>query len=297
MSILSFDVGGTFIKYAFFDANGMIRKQGKVATPMDSQEALFAAFATILTDQQETIEGIALSLPGTIDSETGYVYQGGSLRYNAKTNLKTALETRFSLPVELENDARCAALAELCNGNMKEIENGIVLTFGTGIGGCLILNHEIYKGSHLFSGEVSALLTKDLATYGSHALWGAQGGIPGFVKRVCDAKQVPDTDGTTVFSWIEAQEETAVNLFQQYCKDLAVQLYNLQILIDPQRICLGGGVSANPIFIEGVQSAMNAFYDHFPIPLPRVELMPCRYHNDANLYGAFYHYQQKHSVS
>lgn len=83
-------------------------------------------------------------------------------------------------------------------------------------------------------------------------------------------------------------------MFVQYCSDLVVQLFNLQIVLDPQRICLGGGVSANPIFIEGIKQAMEAFCDAFPIALPRVEILPCKYHNDSNLLGAFYHYQRKH---
>lgn len=172
MSILTFDVGGTLIKYALMDQTGTMLAQGKVPTPMESQEAFLNVIEEVASQWMAQLEGIALSLPGTIDSESGWIFQGGSLRYHSQTNLKEIMEERFHLPVEIENDARCAALAEVCAGNMKDITNGIVLVFGTGIGGCFILNNEIYKGSHLFSGEVSALITKDIKTFGTHAAWG-----------------------------------------------------------------------------------------------------------------------------
>lgn len=295
MSVLALDVGGTYIKYACIQSATILSEVKKVPTPKDSQEAFLIAIEDIMKSIQEPVDGICISLPGTIDTESGYVMQGGSLAYNHRSPLKQILEKRTKHCVEIENDARCAALAECAYGNMKDIENGIVLTFGTGIGGCLIIDGKIYKGTHLFSGEVSALITKDFRAYGSGALWGTQGSIPNFVKHVCDVKGIAVTNGPEVFHLIKNQDETSCQLFQSYCDDLAVQLFNLQILLDPKRICIGGGVSANPLFIKGIQEAMERFYEMLPIPLPHLDLCVCRYHNDANLLGAYVHYQKQHA--
>ncbi|MEG0453713.1 MAG: ROK family protein, partial [Coprobacillus sp.] len=59
---------------------------------------------------------------------------------------------------------------------------------------------------------------------------------------------------------------------------------------DPQRICIGGGISSNPVFIEGIKKAQEAFYASFPIEFPRAEIYKCAFGNDANLIGAYQHY-------
>lgn len=288
---LTLDVGGTFIKYAWMEKDGNILSQGKVPTPYESQEVFFSIIED-LWNQEEEKDGIAISLPGTINTETGFVYQGGSLAYNHQSNVKELLEQRLSTQVELENDARCAAMAEQWKGNMQGIANGIVLTFGTGVGGCFIINHEIYKGTHFFSGEVSMLICKDINTFGMGAVLGNIASVPGFVKQVCAAKQVEESDGVQVFAWIKEQDPIATSMFQTYCMDVVTQLFNLQLILDPQRICIGGGVSVNPVFMHGIQTAMNAFYDRLPVAVPRLEILPCKYHNDANLLGAYEHFQR-----
>lgn len=297
MRICTFDVGGTFIKHALMDENGTIMSQGKVPTPREDQAAFLKSLDGVIK-QYQTIDGIAMSLPGTIHTDTGFVSQGGSLRYNSKTNLKEILAEAYHVPVELENDARCAAIAELTCGNLKDIENGIVFTFGTGIGGCFVVDGKIHRGTHFFAGEVSMLVTKDLRTHGLAGVWGSasQGSVPGLVKRICEAKQVELTDGPTVFEWIAHKDEIACEIFQEYCYQIAVQLFNFQLALDPQRVCIGGGVSANPIFVETIQAVMNAFYDSLGIPLPRLEIVPCKFHNDSNLLGAFYHYQEMQKI-
>lgn len=293
MNIIALDVGGTFIKHALMNEEGTILSQGKVPTPRKEDQEAFLKSIDGIVNGYKDVEGIAMSLPGTINIETGYVSQGGSLVYNSKTNLKEIMEARYHLPVELENDARCAATAELTCGNLKDIANGIVLTFGTGVGGCFIIDGKIHRGTHYFAGEVSMTITKDIRQYGLEAVWGSgsQGSVPGLVKRICEAKQTELVDGPEVFEWIAQKDEIACGIFQEYCYQIAVQLFNFQIALDPQRVCIGGGVSANPLFVGTIQAVMNAFYDSLGVPLPRLEIMPCKFHNDSNLIGAYYHYQ------
>lgn len=145
MRIAVFDVGGTFIKYSLM-IDDVMASQGKVPTPRDSQEHFLETIESVLRDMQQ-VEGIAFSLPGVIDVNKKYIHAGGSLTYNNHTDIKV-WEDRFHLPIEVENDARCAAIAELEAGHMQGIQQGLVLTFGTGVGGGIIINGDIYKGSH-----------------------------------------------------------------------------------------------------------------------------------------------------
>lgn len=288
--ILTFDIGGTDIKHALIQEDGTILSQSKVATPYQDQEAFFKVLDQVKDSYQEIIDGVAISMPGTIDSESGYVFQGGSLTYNSKTNIKTLLNTRWNLPVEIENDARSATIAEMTKGNLAGIKNGVVLTFGTGVGGCFVLNNEIYKGSHLFSGEVSMVITKDIQKEGLNAVWGNQSSVPALIKHVCEAKQCELVDGKTLFQWIEEKDEIACSYFQKYCYDIVIQLFNIQVSFDPQRVCIGGGISANPLFVQTLNAVMDQFYASLPIAMPKLEILPCKFHNNANLLGAFYHF-------
>lgn len=290
---LVLDVGGTFIKHALMDEEGTIYKQDKVQTPLTSQEDFFQCIEHIKDCYEEKIEGIAMSLPGTIDAKRGFVFQGGSLKYNASSNVAELLKDRLHLPVSLENDAHCAALAELWKGNLKEIKNAIVLTFGTGIGGCFILEGKPYKGTNLFAGEVSMLLMGDFKKEGFDAAWGTKGSITKLVSRICKEKQVEQEDGKTVFQWIEQKDEIACSIFDSYCDGIAKQLLNFQLIFDPQRICLGGGVSQNPIFMNGIVNSMNALYDAIPIPIPRLAIMETKFHNNSNLMGALRHFKNQ----
>lgn len=191
MRICTLDIGGTFIKHAGINEMGTILMQGKVAIPRQGNQEDFLNCVDQIIETYGDIQGIAISLPGTIDVDLGYVIQGGSLRYLSNTNLKQRLEQRYAIPVELENDARCAAIAELTCGNLKDITNAIVLTFGTGIGGCFIFDGKIYRGSHYAAGEVSVMITKDVRMYGLEGVWGSasQGSVPGLIKRLCEAKE------------------------------------------------------------------------------------------------------------
>lgn len=292
MKYLSIDAGGTSIKYAWLDPEGNILEQGKTPTPRTTKEDFLAVIKNIWEQEKGEKAGICLSLPGTINTKTGFIHQGGSLTYHHQFNIKEYYEKEFQTRVEVENDARCATIAEKMIGNLQGISNGIVLTFGTGVGGCFVINGELYKGSHLISGEVSMLICKDLKSLGSNAVLGNIAGIPGFVKRVCKAKGVEEANGETVFDWISQGDLIAVKLFEEYCYDVVIQLINLQLIIDPQRVCIGGGVSQNPIFVSSIKKALEQFYDSLPYAIPRLDIMPCKYCNDANILGAFYHFKQ-----
>lgn len=292
MKYLSIDAGGTSIKYAWLDPEGNILEQGKTPTPRTTKEDFLAVIKNIWEQEKGEKAGICLSLPGTINTKTGFIHQGGSLTYHHQFNIKEYYEKEFQTRVEVENDARCATIAEKMIGNLQGINNGIVLTFGTGVGGCFVINGELYKGSHLISGEVSMLICKDLKSLGSNAVLGNIAGIPGFVKRVCKAKEVEEANGETVFDWISQGDLIAVKLFEEYCYDVVIQLINLQLIIDPQRVCIGGGVSQNPIFVSSIKKALEQFYDSLPYAIPRLDIMPCKYCNDANILGAFYHFKQ-----
>lgn len=295
MRVAALDVGGTFIKHCVIE-NGHMAQRGKVPTPRDSagtlkgadgHEAFLGALADIL-NQAGSVDGMALSLPGVMDCDRKYLYAGGSLVYNNRQDV-TEWERRLGVHIELENDARSSAAAELALGNMRSIRDGLVLTFGTGVGCGVIIDGKVHRGAHRIAGEVSVVWADNPAK-GTKAFLGSIGGIGNLAREVGEACSCHVTTGEEAFELIAAGDETARAVFDARCDKMVRALFNFQCLLDPERICIGGGVSANPLFIEGLRAATRRYYDGFPIEFPHAELVSCRFRNAANLLGAYLHY-------
>ena len=99
----------------------------------------------VVEKYQKQIEGIAVSMPGMLDSRKGYCVTGGMLAYFSEVPVVQLLEQRYKLPVTIENDGKCAALAEKWKGSLKDCRNGAVVVLGTGVGGGIIIDHKLYR--------------------------------------------------------------------------------------------------------------------------------------------------------
>ena len=146
MKVLTIDIGGSFTKYARMTEDMEILSRGKIPTPQSGRDALLDALVSLY--EEEPVEGITISLPGIIDAENGYVVMSGALRYNDDFYLRHALFQRCRTKIHLENDAKCAAMAEASAGSLKDVSDGFVLIFGTMIGGAYIHDHRLLRGRH-----------------------------------------------------------------------------------------------------------------------------------------------------
>lgn len=291
MRILTFDVGGTFIKYAIMNEQAELQEKGKVKTPQESQEAFFEALEEVV-NKYLPLDGIALSLPGVMDAERGYIHVGGALQYNNECDMKALLEKRFSLPVSIENDARCAALAEVWKGNLQGVEDAAVMILGTGVGGALIKGGRIHRGKNFFSGEFSYILGSDCREQGFASSFAARASAVGFVEKVRRMKQIEDCefDGVAVFDLIHQGDAIACECFNEFAWSIAHQAYNIQAIFDPEKICIGGGISQQAILVEEIKKQLEAIYASLPLPMPHCVIDVCKFHNDSNLIGACYQY-------
>ncbi|EIB6520047.1 ROK family protein [Enterococcus faecalis] len=286
MKLLAFDIGGTYIKYAILDKDKNFSREGRVRTPLDSFDHFIEVISPIIEESRSSISGLAFSLPGTIDVEKGIIIQGGTLRYHTGLNFVEKMERLTGLPVSIENDARCAALAELHFGNLQNIQNGIVVIMGTGIGGAIVHNRELYKGTNLYAGEFSILMTRSIKELQKENLSGEILGIPNFAKRVSTVLQ-KNVDGEAVFQLIQEGNEEVSALFHDYIASMIPFLFNLQMLYDPERILIGGGVSRNDLYIQTIKEGLNQLYAKWPTPIPKIQLEACKFKNKSNLLGAY----------
>ena len=294
--VVVFDVGGTFIKYGVVE-DGRLGEMGKIPTPQDSQESFLQALEAKIQELAAVrpLVGVAFSLPGIIDVDKRYMYAGGALGYNNGTDI-TAWEERFGVPVEVFNDAKASALAELTLGSMQGVKNGIVATFGTGVGGAVIVDGKVVFGPHLMAGEISVALADDLEC-GHMAYLGNVAGTGFIARAIGEATGHDITTGEEAFELIAAGDERAIAVFNDRCDKVVRTFYNYQILIDPERFAIGGGVSANPLFIQGLEDAADRLCAALPYPIHLAEIVPCRFRNASNLIGAYLHFAQKRGLS
>ena len=288
-----FDVGGTAIKYCAMEGTEL-QLQGEVPTPDTEsldREPFLATLERVIAELGP-VEGVALSVPGVVDVEARYLHTGGALMYNYDADV-TEWERRFGLPVEVENDARCSTMAELAVGNLSGVRNGVVLTFGTGIGGGAVVNGELFKGSHLYSGEASMMyfsMPRRDSELREDGAWSTACSTTGMCRRLAEAKGIEGCNGRELFAWLEQGDEETARVFGEVCDDIAIQIHNIQCWLDPERICLGGGISRNPLFVEGVRDAHRRFNAELNYAFPEAEIVTCRFFNEANLIGAYQHF-------
>ena len=290
--ILAFDVGGTFIKWALMDKYDIV-ESGKVPTPEDTFENFVLAIASVVNDCADLkLEGLAFSIPGTMD-ETGYLKQGGALRYNYDRHFVKEVSEHFQLPVTIENDARCAAIAEINIGNLQGIKDGVVAVVGTGIGGAVVKNGVVHSGYNNYAGEFSALLTRDFHKYGGGATLAGQIGMQSWTRRI---RAEFNDEAMTVEQFmrlVKEGHEYALELFDEYTNLFGQSLFNIQMIYDPERILIGGGISEDKLFVDTVRTKYEFFCNMFPFDKGHAEIMACKYVNQSNLLGAASNFYNK----
>ena len=285
MNVLTIDIGGTFIKYACMTERLEVLAKGKVPTPQNSREQLIDAIGGLF-DQSPDVAGIAISMPGIIDPDAGYCAMGGALRYNDGFHLKEALYNRCPVKIAMENDAKCAAMAEAAVGSLQDVADGFVLIFGTMIGGAFIKDHQLHRGRHFSAGEVSYIATIRDGQADFDSVWGNRCGTPRLCKMFAQRKGLETADGVLFFQAVERQDPDALACLDSFTKEVAVQIFNLQTVLDPERFAIGGGISEQPSFIDGIKKHLEALYVQCPYQVPHAQVVACQFHNDANLIGA-----------
>lgn len=287
MKILVADVGGTFIKHAVMNERAEILSRGKIPTPMSGR----ADFVSALTGLFEGAgaEGIALSLPGVMDTERGIWITSGALKYNDGFAIVAELERLCGVRVTIENDARCAAVAEARIGSLADVADGFVMVFGTGVGSAFIKNHELHRGANFSAGEISFTFDTE-ATGAEDTIFGNTSGARGLVKSYAEMKNL-STAGVTgedFFTAVAAKESDALACLDRFARRVAVKIFDIQMLLDVERFAIGGGISAQESFIAAIRENLAKIYAACIVTFKPVEVVPCRFRNDANLIGALF---------
>ncbi len=292
MEYLVLDIGGSSIKYSIMTEKVEFIEKGNIPTPLDNIENFIETIGEIYDEYKERIEGIAISMPGIIDSKNGYAYTGGTLEYNENKEIVKLLRKRCKIKIVIQNDGKCAALAEVWQGSLKYCNDGIVIVLGTGVGGGIIKDRKIHMGKHFSAGEFSFIVSNVENANEIENLWGFKSGSKALLEPIAKVKNLNsnEIDGYKAFEYINNGDKEALKILDKFAYNIAIQIFNLQCAFDPEKIAIGGGISAQDILIEYIKKNLDEFYDNFKFNIPRAEVIKCEFCNDSNLIGALYNF-------
>ncbi|MDR3597392.1 ROK family protein [Clostridium sp.] len=298
MKYLVLDIGGSSIKYALMTKDLEFVERGNTLTPMENIESFVEAVGKIYDQFKDRIDGMAVSMPGVLDSEKGYAYTGGALTYNNGKEIVKILQERCPTKIAIENDGKCAALAEVWKGSLKNHNDGVVIVLGTGVGGGIVRDRKIHKGKNFFAGELSFIATNVNDTQNIENFWGFVSGSKALINAAAKAKNIPseELDGYKVFAYANNKDEDILKVLDDFTYKLAVQIFNLQCVLDSEIVAIGGGISSQDILIEYIQKNVDKYhksienFNGFNFYVPKPKVVRCEFRNDANLIGALYNF-------
>lgn len=281
MSLIVFDLGGSAVKYGLYE-DGNLSHQNQFPTPSSWELMQDELLNVVQTLKQENTQGIAMSVPGSVDQKEGVIGGVSAIEYIHNFKFVDALETHLSLPVSIENDANCAALAELHSGVAKDNKDVLFVVVGTGIGGAVIQNGELLKGRNTFAGEFGCMILDGKTSFSLLAT------AVHMAERYCDRVNVPwgTYDGQEVFKKADDNDPIAQDEVNKFYDYLTLGLYNLQFTTDPECIVIGGGVTAHPPLIDELNRRMATLLLEAGLESVQFEIKAAHYQNDANLMGA-----------
>lgn len=261
------DLGGTFVKISLVsEANELLAfRQIPTGAERPYQEVIRDIAVTVRAlfeesdhDLSECI-GIGAGVPGTIDRKHGVVLYSNNIKWK---NIPFAAELRnyMDVPIQIANDADCAALGEAKAGAGRKYKNLVMLTLGTGVGGGIVMDGRIFDGTLTGGSELGHMV---ICEDGEQCTCGRKGCLEAYVSAtalVRDTKRAMDRDeksslwrlcggekekvtAETVFTAAAGGDGAAQAVVDSYMKRLTTGIVNIVNIFRPEAVLLGGGVS------------------------------------------------------
>ncbi|OZU87178.1 sugar kinase [Virgibacillus indicus] len=281
MKVLGVDLGGTKIKIGVLDEIGNIEKIYLYPTKEPIYESLEKAIDEVVAIHSN-IAAIGIGTPGFVDREKGKViFSSENLPGWSGTEVKKKLESKFHIPVIVENDANVAALAEVKFGAAKGYDNALMLTLGTGVGGGVIVDGKILYGPNGAVGEFGHMI---LYPGGHLCNCGRRGCQEQYVSgRSLERRMREANVDMTPSALMQAKKHNQIAgaIIDDFTYDLALSISSLQAAFDMDILILGGGVSHSAEYWLG---DLNKHLKNLLFHPLKVEVAKLK--NDAGMIGA-----------
>jgi len=310
MYYVGIDLGGTNIAAGIVDEEGRIVKKQSVKTgrtrkPEEIVNDMCRLVLDLMKDAgltEKDIYSIGIGSPGSHDRENGIILYNNNLGFR-NVNIKEAFQKLINVPVYLENDANCAAIAESVAGAAKEYNYSVTITIGTGIGSGVVINNKLYTGSNGQAGELGHIVINvdgEQCTCGRKGCWEAYSSAPALISQTRKAaEENPDSrihelcggnldniDAKTAFDAARMGDRTGIEVVDNYIRIFAEGLANVVNIFQPDIIVIGGGVSreGDNLLVPLREKMRGKTYGNEG--LPAMPIVAALMGNDAGIVGA-----------
>lgn len=283
MKVLCFDIGGTNVKYGVIE-NEQFLEKGLFDTDAHlGKEHMNNKLVGIAKEMKEKygIEGVGISCAGSVDFENACItIAPDALPDFTEWDFRKLFKESVGLDCVADNDVNSFAKAECVNGAGKNYDNFIVITVGTGIGGAIVMNNEIWRGKNYNAGEVGRMLI-------GNARWETVASTSALIKEANRAG-LNVKNGIELFELYDKKEELAIAVVNRFYDLLGIGLSTLVYIYNPEAIIIGGGISKRENFTLRVERYMNS---HLPTGFrDTAKVLTASYRNDGGMMGAYYNF-------
>lgn len=246
-TVLGMDIGGTKISSGIIREGKLVERiESKTPASLPQEEILDAISSQISAYNKFNFKSIGIGIPGLVDPIQGIVYNLANIPSFQKVNLKAYLESKFKVPVAVNNDANCFALGEYKFGPAYAHRHVVGITLGTGIGTGIIANGHLYTGRLCGAGE-----------------WGAVPYLDQTFEDYCSSKFFKSKyrySAKKLSAKAKDGNAEALKIFNAYGRHLGELIYRLLLTYAPEAIVIGGSIrKAYPYFKNGLQEVINNF--------------------------------------
>ena len=248
--VIGVDLGGTKILAGIVARDGQVGHRREHPTPVTSQDDLLAGLDAAVEELlDDEIVALGFGIPSPIDQRAGRAEQAVNIPLDASVDFRARMAERFGLPVGIENDANSAAYAEFHFGAAREAQTMIMLTLGSGCGGGVVIDGELYRGWAEFGHivvEFDGLPCQGTCTGRGHL----EPYVTGFAAtKLAQAEFGPAVDAHRLVRLANEGEPRAVEILEGIGRYLGAGIGSLVNIFNPELVVIGGGFAAAGDFI------------------------------------------------
>ena len=293
------DMGGTTVKYGVVRGHEIIEELEPLPTPaFKGPKALLKELCVRIQELRQKHKGIAavgMGVPGFADVTRGYVHELTNVPGWQRVHVSRLLAAGTGLPSFVENDANAMCYAEFLHGAGKGATNMVAVTLGTGVGGGLVLNGGLYRGSTFGAGEIGQMGIDYQGRHGEHGNIGALEKYVGNREVTARARELyakarcrvaaEDCEPRALSAAARRGDPIALKVWDEFTTHLAAGLCSVVWLLNPDRIVIGGGVArAGKLLFDPLKTKMKA---QLAEPFrSKLKVVPARFGNDSGIIGS-----------
>lgn len=304
------DLGGTNIAVGVVDENLKIIGRGKVKTrcPRPAAEIfddIALAVQMAVKDagiSMDDVVSVGVGTPGSVNKANGYIEFANNLDFN-QVPAKEMLETRIGKTVYLDNDANCAALGEAVAGCGKGVGNFVAVTLGTGVGSGIIIGGKIVTGVNYAAGEMGHMVIKFdgvQCNCGRRGCWEQYASATALIAQTKDAMRknqdsvmwqlvkdnIDMVNGRTAFDAMRMNDAAGKEVVDKYIMYIATGVINIINALQPEIICIGGGISHEGDFLLDPLNKLIQRERYSVYATTQTKIVAAELGNDAGIFGA-----------